>query len=266
MSTGLESVVKEAAAAGMGTVQIFSRNPVGGQSRGYPPRNVCRRILEEANIRPLFVHAPYFVNPAATEMEKSARARRVLFEEMRRIHQLAGDYLVLHPGHRQSSDPHDAVASFAATVRTLLDAPGGVLVENAAGQGREQGETFEQLAEMLALIEHRDRVGVMLDTAHAIAAGFPLVSADDARSLFAHIDATVGLRWVRALHLNDNAFGVGSRRDRHAHLLEGFMGRSALGVIVRAACAHQWPIILETPGRDLPSRRDDVRLIRECMA
>lgn len=265
ISTGLDVMVAKAAAAGLNTVQIFSRNPVGGQSRGLPPNAVCRTLFEGAGIRPLFVHAPYFVNPAAVKADMQSRAEKVLREEMHRVRQLGGDFLVLHPGHRQIEDPRSGIEALARTVSAMLAVPGKVLIENAAGQGREQGADFAELSAILNAIGSPRRVGLLLDTAHAMAAGHPLASAGDVRALLAEIEQTVGLNRIKAIHLNDNPHAIGSRRDRHAHLLEGQFQREGLRVLLQYAQSRHWPVILETPGQDPESRAEDLRIIRELI-
>lgn len=87
-ASGFENVVADAARAGFSALQLFSRNPVGGQGRSLPPPGVLSCCLQEAGIRPLLIHAPYFVNPAAEHTPMVLRARRVLGEEMQRAYTL----------------------------------------------------------------------------------------------------------------------------------------------------------------------------------
>lgn len=262
---GFETVIREAGNAGYSTLQVFSRNPVGGQTKGLPERGTIAPILQEAGIRPLFVHAPYFVNPAAIENAMQERARNVLSDEMQRIKHLSGDFLVLHPGHRQSADIGECQEALASTIVHLLRKSGKILLENASGQGKEQGGDFRELREILQRIGGTGRVGVMLDTAHAMAFGYPMQTAEDFENLLEVVEETIGIRRIFGLHLNDNLYDVGSRRDRHEHLLKGFMGEGALQALLENAERYKWPLILETPGRDIASREEDISLILRKM-
>ena len=181
---------------------------------------------------------------------------------MRRAKRLSAAYVVMHPGHQGPKCPRErALDACVQTVHAMLSAPGRVLIENAAGQGREIGGDLEELGSIFARIGKTRRVGLMLDTAHAMAFGHPWVSADDVEQLMSLVHETIGLDRVGALHLNDSGYPVGSRRDRHARLLEGPLGKSALNALVHWADRRAWPMVLETPGRDVAARQPDYSVL-----
>lgn len=261
-ASGYEQVIQEAGAAGLRSLQLFSRNPVGGQSRTLPSPGSLRAPLRAAGIEVLFIHAPYFVNPAATDEAMLNRARIALKQEMRRAKRLSADYVVLHPGHWQEKGRRqESLDAFCGTVVAMLEAPGRVLIENAAGQGRELGFDFEELGEIFCGIGRTSRIGLILDTAHAMAAGHALTTSDDVSALLEIVDKHIGLERVRGIHLNDSLYPVGSHHDRHAHLLTGSLGIEALRRIVAWAKETTCPLILETPGRDIAQRQRDLKTI-----
>jgi deoxyribonuclease-4 len=259
---GYEYTVSEAGQAGLRALQWFSRNPVGGQSGVLPPPHALRQLLQQHHIDSVYIHAPYFVNPASVEEAKRERAMSVLSQEMRRARRLSGRYVVLHPGHWQhGASRAESLDALTATVQAMLAVPGHILLENTAGQGKELGDTFEELAAMFDAIGAPRRVGMMLDTAHAMARGYALASSRDVRALLKHIDGTVGLSCVKGIHLNDSAYPVGARRDRHTHLLAGQLTREALYAILSWANDADVPLILETPGRDVSQRLQDIAVV-----
>ncbi|NMP21839.1 deoxyribonuclease IV [Sulfobacillus sp. DSM 109850] len=261
---GFDVVIREAGSAGLSALQLFSRNPVGGQGKSLPPAGSLKPVLREAGIERLYIHAPYFVNPAAIDEAMVGRARVALKQEMRRAKRLSGDYVVLHPGHWQDkARREESLAAFVDTVAIMLEAPGRVLVENTAGQGRELGADFLELQQIFQGIGRTRRVGLMLDTAHAMAFGYPLSSRDDVERLLERVDENVGIERLQGIHLNDSLYPVGSRRDRHARLLSGCLGREALGALLRWCDASHCPLVLETPGRDTIQRQPDIGIIRE---
>ncbi|MCL5116522.1 MAG: deoxyribonuclease IV [Firmicutes bacterium] len=261
---GYETTIREAGDAGLRSLQLFSRNPVGGQSRTLPKAGQLRPVLREAGIAVLYIHAPYFVNPAATDPAMLDRARQALKQEMRRAKRLSADYVVLHAGHwQQAGRRAESVQAFVGTVVAMLEAPGRVLVENSAGQGKELGGDLDELEEIFRGIGRTRRVGLMLDTAHAMAQGYALTTADDADAFLEAVDRKVGLDRVSGIHLNDSLYPVGSHRDRHAHLLTGALGLPALKRLVAWADQTDCPLVLETPGRDVAQRQDDILVIRE---
>ncbi|PSR27677.1 Endonuclease IV [Sulfobacillus thermosulfidooxidans DSM 9293] len=260
---GLDYAIFHAAQYGLGTLQVFSRSPVGGQSKPLPKTGTVTGWLEQAHIRPFFVHAPYFVNPAATEPLMKNRARVVLSEEMIRVKRLHGDYLILHPGHQQETSIEESLDALSQTIRYILKKPGFVLIENAAGQGRELGASLDDLARLFAHLGRLRRVGFLLDTAHAMAFGYALTTADDVSRFFDQLDQKIGLKRLKGIHLNDNMYPIGTKRDRHAHLLTGQMHPEGLKKLLALANGQNWPIILETPGKDMVARHQDLEVIAQ---
>lgn len=270
IAPGFKATLEEAAQAGLEAVQIFSRSPVGGQTKGLPLLSESLSVMRRTKIEQVFVHAPYFVNPAALDPDRKHRAEVVLSEEMTRAQQLGARYMVMHPGHGVRGQQADrrALASLADTLVRMSEVKVEtmILLENAAGQGRELGADFSDLAWVFDQLSAVRPVGMMLDTAHALAAGCPLVTSEDWRAVTARLDDTVGLHRLRGIHLNDNMFPVGSHRDRHAHLLEGQLGVSALSALLEDAERFEWPLILETPGSNAAARADDLAWIRKLSA
>lgn len=264
---GFETVIREAGQAGLQCVQVFSRSPVGGQSRELPRSGSLKPAMNAVGVNLLVVHAPYFVNPATVDPDKLERAHQVLAQEMRRAKRLSAQYVVIHPGHySQDSKREEAMESLVSTITAMLKAPGRVLIENTAGQGKELGGDFVELGVILQALGQSRRIGLMLDTAHVMASGFPLQKRTDIDALWHVIDKHIGLARLSGIHLNDSLYPVGSHRDRHAHLLEGCLGGSALRQLLHEADTHRWPLILETPGRDVSARLQDLEIIRRVSA
>jgi AP endonuclease 1 len=116
-----------------------------------------------------------------------------------------------------------------------------------AGTGNTIGSTFEDLRDIIVLIKDKSRVGVCIDTCHCFAAGYDLRSPAAFQTTIATFSAVVGLRYLKALHLNDSKAPLGSRRDLHANIGTGFLGLRAFHNIVNYAPFQNLPMILETP-------------------
>ena len=61
---------------------------------------------------------------------------------------------------------------------------------------------------------------------------------------------TVGLEWLRLLHLNDSMHPLGSRRDRHAHIAAGTLGERPFRRLMTDDRLLRVPKLLETPKDD----------------
>ena len=60
-------------------------------------------------------------------------------------------------------------------------------------------------------------------------------------------DKTVGLRFLKALHVNDSKTPLGSRRDLHANIGTGFLGLRGFHNVMNDKRLEGLPLILETP-------------------
>ncbi|KAL2170051.1 hypothetical protein VTG60DRAFT_5323 [Thermothelomyces hinnuleus] len=63
----------------------------------------------------------------------------------------------------------------------------------------------------------------------------------------AEFDSVVGLRYLRAIHLNDSKAPFGSHRDLHANIGTGFLGLRAFHNIMNHELLQGLPMVLETP-------------------
>ena len=64
------------------------------------------------------------------------------------------------------------------------------------------------------------------------------------------IDAKIGLKQLKAIHLNDSRDDRGSNRDRHAPLGKGEIGRKGLRAFLGEPRLDGVPTVLEGPGID----------------
>lgn len=169
----------------------------------------------------------------------------------------------------------DAAARIAAQLNRAHreTAPSAVVtvLENMCGHGNVVGGRFEDLRDVIAAVDDKARVGVCLDTCHAFAAGYDLRDADAFAATMAEFDRVVGLRYLRALHLNDSKAPLGSHRDLHANIGTGFLGLRAFHCVMNYDGFQDMPLVLETPidrkgpdGKSVEDRRvwaDEIKLL-----
>jgi len=281
---GLEKMAERARAFGCESVQVFSRSPRGGPARVLAPGEVagCRRVLEEAGVRPLVVHVPYFINLCAADEGLRAYAVESLAGEFARAARLGAAYVVTHLGRpgegvAASDGLVLAAASVAEAFRQAGDgaraasgpparAAGDVrlLLENTAGSGREIGWRLEELAELLVLADRASggRTGICLDTCHAHAAGYDLGGPAGVAAFARRARELFGAGQVRVVHANDALEPAGSHLDRHAAIGAGTIGEAGFSALLAETLFRDSPFLLETPGSDEERALDLVRLRR----
>lgn len=114
-----------------------------------------------------------------------------------------------------------------------------------AGKGTEVGRTFEELQSIMERVQLSDKLGVCLDTCHVWDAGYDIVN--DLDGVLEEFDRVIGLKRLKAIHINDSLNERGSHKDRHARIGEGKIGLPAFERIVRHPHLQGLPFILETP-------------------
>jgi deoxyribonuclease IV len=257
---GLPKAIESAVAKGCDGLQIFARNPRGWTARELEQDEVraFRDARERAGLWPLAIHSVYLINLASQDPVLLERSRRAFREEIERGLALGADYLVVHPGNPVTA-PADvgimtAVASIRIAARDLNMQGLTILLENTAGQGSSIGCRFEQIADMLMMLADQP-VGVCLDTAHTLAAGYDIATAKGLKATIRLIDRSFGFEPVRLIHCNDSKAPLGSRVDRHQHIGEGHIGAEAFARLTHTLKFRRIPFILETP---VDGERDDL--------
>ncbi|MBZ4653660.1 MAG: Endonuclease [Peptococcaceae bacterium] len=263
ISKGLAAAVKTAIAMEANTLQFFTRNPRGGKAKELDPRDIseARSLLAEHNFGPLVAHTPYTINVASAKPEVREFSIRTLKDDLNRIKQMGVPYLVFHVGTHGGQGEEtgvNLVCEGLGEILTSIPEETFLLLEGMAGEGTELGYSLRQLGDIIAQCDGHPQLGICLDTCHLTGAGYDLTKLEEVKK---EIDEEIGLDRVKVLHLNDSMFPLGSRRDRHAKLGEGYVG---LNVIKELACDKDFtriPLILETPN-DHEGYAREIKLVK----
>jgi deoxyribonuclease-4 len=199
-------------------------------------------------------HDSYLINLGSPEAESLEKSRNSFIEEMIRCEQLGLDRLNFHPGsHLKKISEEDCLKVIAESINIALDKTHGVIavLENTAGQGTNVGYRFEHLRAIIDLVDDKSRVGVCIDTQHAFASGYDLLSEDGFVEVWRHFDEVIGFEYLKGMHLNDSKKELASRVDRHETLRNGLLGPRPFERIMHDARFDNIPLILETPDESL---------------
>ncbi|KAI0396085.1 xylose isomerase-like protein [Xylariaceae sp. FL0594] len=195
-------------------------------------------------------HGSYLVNLAQAEAEKAEQAYAAFVDDLERCEALGIRLYNFHPGNTNGDDRSAAIARIAAQLNRAHAATHSVVtvLENMAGQGNVIGCSFEDLRDIIRLVDDKARVGVCIDTCHAFAAGYDLRSPETFASTMARFDAVVGIKpYLKALHINDSKAPFNSHRDLHANIGTGFLGLRAFHNVMNCDDLVGLPMVLETP-------------------
>jgi deoxyribonuclease IV len=270
MAGGFANVRERALAVKCETMQMFCSNPRGWAVAKLDPEDVAqyRAGMKDSGVSPVFVHAPYLPNPAATAAN-AKRSVRALVTQTERCAALGVRYLVVHVGKAMGADEDKALARVAKNVDAVLAAaPESVmlLLENTAGMGSEVGYRFEQVAAIIGHVKQSDRVGVVFDTAHAFEAGYEFRTKAGLDATLREFDKLVGFSRLHLIHLNDSKTEFGSRVDRHWHIGEGKIGREGMRAIVNHPLLRNMPAVMEIPHKSVADDLRNLKAIRSLVA
>jgi deoxyribonuclease IV len=272
---GYHNAVLAALKFGCPAVQLFTKNSNQWQGKELTDDDVksFRRAAREAGIRSALAHDSYLINLASPDTTLFRRSVEAFVVEMQRAERLGLHYLVTHPG---SPCDENADAGLRRVALALDEAharcPGfrvRVLLETTAGQGYTLGHRFEHLARILELVRDPDHLGVCFDTCHVFAAGYALAPGKEYRSTMREFDRVIGLKRLRAFHVNDSLKPQGSRVDRHAHIGRGCLGLEPFRLLVNDRRFRNRPMVLETPKEDGDNEEMDavnLRALRDLVA
>jgi len=252
--------IPRAQALGCECLQIFFGSPRQWRLVSYPQEDLeeFRQRRAAARLDPLVAHASYLINLASPDIAVYRRSVVSLVHSLQGMDALRGLAVITHIGSPMGSPWPEARARVAWALRAALreSADAMVLLEGSAGGSL--GGTFEQLREILRETGERRRLGICLDTAHLFAAGWDLRTPAGVEAMVRAADKTIGLRRLRALHLNDSKAALGSHLDRHENIGEGEIGRGGFRAILAHPALRDLPGLIETPGFDHagPDRRN----------
>ena len=254
---GLSKAVDRAVETGCQCLQIFTRNVNRWDAAPISPADAAafRQAVIDAELGCVVVHDSYLINPASADDTLRDKSIAGLVLEIERAEQLAIPWVVAHPGAAGAQPRPIAVARAAEGIAQALEQTAhlhaGILIETTAGQGSCLGDTFDEIAAMLAVIDATGscgkRVGVCLDTCHVFAAGYALAPAAELDATLSAFDRLIGLSRLKVIHANDSKKPFGSRVDRHEAIGAGAIGPEAFKLLMNDPRLAGIPVILETP-------------------
>lgn len=262
-SKGYKAMGRQAIELGANTFAFFTRNPRGGSAKDIVEKDIeaFLKLAKENSFGRLVAHAPYTMNACAEKENIRQLAFEMLADDLRRMEYTPGNYYNFHPGSHVGQGVEKGIEMIAEVLNTVLrpEQTTIVLLETMAGKGSEVGRSFEELREIIDRVELKDKLGVCLDTCHVWDGGYDIVNNLD--GVIAKFDKVIGLDKLKAIHLNDSMNDIGSHKDRHQKIGEGYIGLEAMKRIINHSALKDKPFILETPNDEAGYARE-IALLR----
>ena len=197
-------------------------------------------------------HGSYLLNLGSPDTSQREKSLDVLVDELERCQKLGITLFNIHPGSSCGKISRDECISHIATgINTAhVRTPGSnvkIVLENMSCQGHTIGGDLRELRQIIDQVDDKSRVGVCLDTCHAMAAGYDLSTEAGFTRFLSEFEEYVGWQWLVACHINDSKGPAGCHRDRHENIGKGTIGVEGFRRIVNCPHFTDIPLILETP-------------------
>jgi deoxyribonuclease-4 len=251
-------------------IQIFNQSPRMWRPVIYKPDDVAEfnARMADGPVKAVVIHAVYLINCASNEPEIREKSITSLTAALQLGDAINAAGVVVHPGTLKGKPLDEGLELAGEAFRTALSESEScpLLLEDTAGAKGTLGRTFAELADLIERGGGGDRLGICLDSCHLLASGYDVRTPEAIDTLLDDCDKTVGLGRLQCLHVNDSKTDLGSNRDRHAMLTEGYIGEKGLEAFLSEPRFDDLPVCLETPGPSGKIGIDEVRLGRELRA
>jgi len=236
---------------------------------------VCDRLESEnalfkeawknSTVKCVIAHVPFLVNMASNKTELCIKSIHRLCQELNSACSLGIDRIVIHPGSCDETDVDAVIEKIGEGINEAFSMTKGnpvkLLLETMPGQGNQIGKTFEEIQAIIESIKDNSRIGVCCDTCHMYSAGYNIRGYSGFYSTMKEMEIVIGLEKIGAFHVNDSAYALDSKRDRHASIGEGYLGLEAFHALVNDPRFDMVPKIIENPNQNEKSL-DDLQKLR----
>lgn len=265
VSNGFLATAKTCTEINANTFQFFTRNPRGGGAKKLDEDDIKKFVdfKEEKNFAKVVAHAPYTMNICSSREDVREFSRKMMIDDLERMEHIPGNLYNFHPGSHTGQGIETGIEKISKVLNEVLkkDMKTKVLLETMASKGSEVGGKFEEIGEIMKRVSLNEKLGVCLDTCHVYDAGYDIVNNLDA--VMEEFDKKIGIDKLCAIHLNDSKNALGSKKDRHEKIGQGYIGFEAIKRIINRKEFKNLPFILETPQEDISGYKKEIEMIKD---
>ncbi len=237
------------------TIQIFTANHRTWASKQVPEDEIIlfHQALADTGLSHIMSHSSYLINLGSPRLDVRQKSLTAFRQEILRSLALGITYINFHPGAALDSPVEECLNVICEALLSMADCFDKrhqlhLLIETMAGGGSVIGARFEEIAYIIDAVKGVLPIGVCMDTCHTFTAGYDIRTEETLASTLNEFDRVIGLNYLKAMHLNDSANELASRKDRHAPIGEGMIGKGGFSAIMKEPRLASLPKYLETPG------------------
>ena len=267
---GVYTAIERAMKMKFTAMQVFTKNNNRWNAKPLEKDEIkkFKELLKNSDIKFVLTHSSYLINLCSNNKVVLNKSRNAFIDELKRCELLGIPHLNFHPGSHGGQGEKDGIKIIAESLNICHEKTKNCkvtsMLEATAGQGTTLGYQFEQLQEIIDLVEDKKRMTVCIDTAHIFAAGYNIRDSKEYKKVIKGFDNIIGLNRLKCFHMNDSKKELGSRVDRHEHIGKGFIGKEGFANIMNDKKLEKIPKILETPkGKEM---KEDVKNLKTLLS
>ena len=265
-SEGFLNMAKTAQSIGANTFQFFLRNPHSAKDIKFSDEDIenFKDFAQKNNFTQIVAHSPYTMNLCSAKPGVRKFSAQILKSDLTEMNKIPGNFYNLHPGSHTGLGIKKGIEFISETLGKIFSQNNfetTVILETMSGKGSEVGSTFDEISDIIKNSGAGKNLGVCFDTCHMFDAGFDF---NNIEKILDEFDKKIGIEKLKAMHLNDSKNPMGSRKDRHEKIGQGFLGLEVFRKILNNSYIKNLPMILETPN-DLPGYAEEILILKSLV-
>jgi len=261
---------ERSAEVGGNTLQVFAKSPRGWQIPHYTKEQLDEGMVLRKKYWQVggIIHSNYLANLSKPVSEIRYETDSIVHDFML-AHMHGYDGVNVHVGKsigRTSID--EAMKNMVINLEKILKQVKDkwyddvqFLFENTAGQWSEIGSNLEELSYFWNTYLKDLPIKFCIDTAHCQWGGIDVNKRDEFVEEF---DKKLWIDKLYSIHLNDAKVPLWAKRDRHASLGTGFIGRPGLSKVITRAAKNDRAMYIETPDPEI--RSEEITKVKKIVA
>jgi deoxyribonuclease-4 len=253
IKNGLTSALITAKNLGFHSLQLFTKNATRWIAKAPEDKDIVdfKKLIKDKFYFKVVAHASYLINLASFNDDILQKSLDSIQDEINRCSLFNIPFYVIHPGSHMGVGEQNGLDQVVKSFNKIkIPENVKILVETTSGQGSNLGSKFEEIAYILSNVDKKRQFGVCYDTCHTFSAGYDIRDEKSFNNTMQNFDKIVGLKNIEAIHVNDSKFPLGSKKDRHEQIGEGFIGLDAFKYFVNFSAFKNIPFLLETEKSD----------------
>src|SRR5262245_27631852 len=249
---GLSNAIERAEERLCDAIQVFNQSLRMWRPTRYSDDDFAafREAMDASRVGVVAIHMIYLIQPAAKDKEIRKKSLESLTHALQVGDGIGALGVVVHPGALKDDTRTNARKRAINLIKEALARSERcpIMYENTAGSPQLLGRDFDETAELIERTGGPKRLGLCIDSCHLHATGYDVRTLAGMKDLVDEIDAKIGLKQLKLLHVNDSRDPRGSNRDRHAPIPKGEIGRKGMKAFLGEPRLQDLPAVLEGPG------------------